>query len=93
MHLGVLAVDLYLADAQSLKDRRRVLKSLITRLRQRYNVSVAEIGKSDLWQRAEIGIAAISNSRAHADEMLLEVLRFIEAQSLLTVVDYSLEHR
>lgn len=93
MHVGVLTVDLHLGEAQSLKDRRRILKSLVTRLRQRYNVSTAEIGEAGLWQRAEIGVAVISNSHAHAEEMLFKVIRFIEAQSMLTIVDHYLECR
>lgn len=76
-----------------MKDRRRILKSLLSRLRQRYNVSAAEVGAPNLWQRAEIGMAVVSNSHAHANEVLFELMRFIEAQGAVTVTDHFMECR
>lgn len=93
MFVGVLTVDLYLEEARSLKDRRRILKSILTRLRQRYNVSAAEIGSPDRWQRAQLGMAVVSNSHTHAREVLDELMRFIEAQGTATILNHFLECR
>lgn len=87
----MLTIDLHLGEAQSLKDRRRILKSLLTRLGNRYNVSVAESGNGELWQRAEIGVAVVSNSTPHVHKMLSEVMRFIESQGTVTVISSRME--
>ena len=61
IHIALLTLDLFIPEAQSLKDKRRVLKSLKDRLRQNYNVSVAEVGALDKWQRAVLALTAVSN--------------------------------
>jgi uncharacterized protein YlxP (DUF503 family) len=87
----LLTIDLHFSEARSLKDRRRILKSLLARLGNRYNVSVAESGESEMWQRAEIGVAVISNSTPHVHEMLSEVMRFVESQPAVTVISSHME--
>jgi len=80
MNIGVCKLELRLPENQSLKGKRRVVKSIITRLRNEYNVSVAEIDNQGLWQLATLGITCVSNHRRHADETLSNVVRFV-AQS------------
>ena len=80
MNIGVCKLELRLPENQSLKGKRRVIKSIITRLRNEYNVSVAEIDNQGLWQLATLGITCVSNHRRHADETLSNVVRFV-AQS------------
>jgi uncharacterized protein YlxP (DUF503 family) len=70
MPVGVLVVEVHLPYAESLKDRRMVVQGLKDRLRRKFNVSVAEIGDSELWQRATVGIAAISGDREYLNGLL-----------------------
>jgi len=78
MIVGVARVTLALPAAQSLKDKRSVVKSLLARLQNRFNVSAAEVAAQDTWGTAVIGITCTSTSAGHADEMLAGVLRFVE---------------
>jgi uncharacterized protein YlxP (DUF503 family) len=77
MHVGVCRIELRLPENQSLKGKRRVIKSIIARLQNKYHVSVAEVDNQDLWQLATLGIACVSNHRKHTDEVLSTVIRFI----------------
>jgi len=77
MHVGVCRIELRLPENQSLKGKRRVIKSIITRLQNKYNVSVAEVDNQDLWQLATLGIACVSNHRRHTDETLSTVVKFV----------------
>ncbi len=77
MNVGVCRIELRLPENQSLKGKRRVIKSIITRLQNNYNVSVAEIDNQNLWQLATLGVACVSNHRRHADETLANVVKFI----------------
>jgi uncharacterized protein YlxP (DUF503 family) len=92
MTVGVLLMQLRLPENQSLKGKRGVIKSLIARLQNRYNVSVAEVGENDRWQAAAIGVSCVSNSSAHAGEILNKVVGFVESERLdVEVVDYEIE--
>ena len=77
MNIGVCKLELRLPENQSLKGKRRVIKSIIARLQNEYNVSVAEVDNQDLWQLATLGIACVSNHRRHADEILSNVVKFV----------------
>jgi uncharacterized protein len=76
--VGVARITLELPAAQSLKEKRGVLKSLLARLQNRFNVSAAEVEAQDTWGIAVIGVACASTSARHADEMLAAVIRFVE---------------
>ena len=69
MVVGVCQVSLHLPEGQSLKAKRQVLSSLKTRLCNKFNVSVAEIGDQDLWQRSFLGIACIANEASHVNRV------------------------
>lgn len=89
MAVGTCRVTLRLPENHSLKGKRRVLKSLIARLHNKFNVSAAEIGRQDSWQMAAIGVACVSNDERHADSVLASVIEFIRAERLdAEVVDY-----
>lgn len=77
MNVGVCRIELRLPENQSLKGKRQVIKSIITRLQNKYNVSVAEVDNQDLWQLATLGITCVSNYRRHADETLSSVAKFV----------------
>jgi uncharacterized protein YlxP (DUF503 family) len=73
MVVAVLKVVLSIPHAASLKDKRRVLKSVKDKLRNRFNVSVAEIGDQDIWQTAQLGIAIVSNDSSYANGVISRV--------------------
>jgi len=77
MHVGVCRIELRLPENHSLKGKRQVIKSMIARLQNKFNVSVAEVDHQDLWQLATLGVACVSNHRRHADETLANVVKFI----------------
>lgn len=91
MAVGLLTLELHLAEAQSLKDKRQVLRSLKDRLRAHFNVAVAELDFEDTWQRSVIGVVTLSNEDRHVEETLQRVLA--EADNLLgpLVVNHSVE--
>jgi len=91
MPVGLLTLELHLAEAQSLKDKRQVLRSLKDRLRAHFNVAVAELDFEDTWQRSVIGVVTLSNEDRHVEETLQRVLA--EADNLLgpLVVNHSVE--
>lgn len=75
MPVAALTLELRIEHAQSLKDKRQVLRSLKDKLRSGFNVSVAEMEQTDLWQRATIGVAAISGSRDYLTGLMQQVER------------------
>jgi hypothetical protein len=77
MHVSVCQIELRLPENQSLKGKRQVIKSIITRLQNKFNVSVAEVDNQNLWQLATLGVACVSNHRRHADETLSNVIKFV----------------
>lgn len=92
MHVGVCRILLTLPENQSLKGKRQVVRSLTERIRQRFNVSVAEVEDNDLWQRATLGVSCVSNDPRHANEVLSQVVAFIEnSKDDLELADYQVE--
>jgi uncharacterized protein YlxP (DUF503 family) len=75
MPIALLTLELHIEAAQSLKDKRRVLRSLKDRLRSSFNVSVAELEPCSLWNRATVGVVAISDSRDYLDGLMKNVER------------------
>ena len=75
--VGLLSVEVFLPDAQSLKDKRMSVRRVKDRLKA-LGVGVAEVGHLDVWQRAALGVVAIGNRRAHVDEVLASALTLIE---------------
>ncbi len=81
MPVGLLTLELHIPDAQSLKDKRQVLRGLKDKLRRDFNVAVAELEHHDTWQRSVVGIVTISNEEKHLREVLQKVLE--EADRIL----------
>src|SRR5919199_5805037 len=82
LHVGVARLTLHLAENASLKGKRMVLKSVTQRVRNRFNVAVAEVDTQDAWQVATLGIVCVSDDRRHANAMLSKVIDFIESERL-----------
>ena len=89
MVVGVLRLTLYIHGAASLKDKRQVLRKVIDRLRARFNVSVAEVGDNDIWQRAVVGITAVSNDHSFVNEVLDKCTR--DAGNIAEIVNREME--
>lgn len=78
--------------SRSLKEKRQILRSVMTRMRQRFNVAVAEVDLNELWGSAAIGVVTVSNSAEYAHGLLEQVVRWLEGARLdLTVVGYEIE--
>ncbi len=89
MKVGICFMELLLFDANSLKDKRRVMKSILERTRNRYNVSISEVGEQDNKKRAEIGMAAVCGDSTGTDRVLQKVFNFIDQDGRVEVVDYT----
>jgi uncharacterized protein YlxP (DUF503 family) len=92
MQVGLCRIRLRLAENESLKGKRQVVKSIIARVQNKFSVCIAEIGDNDAWQLASLGIACISNDGRHANEILSHVVGFIEESRFeVEVLDYEIE--
>jgi len=92
--IGSLTVSLHIPHSRSLKEKRTVVRSVTARLRQQFNVAVAEVDDQDTWQLATLGVVCVSADARHADEMCQKALRLIEAQgeALITRSRFELLH-
>ena len=89
MVVGVLRLTLYIHGASSLKDKRQVLRKVTDRLRSRFNVSVAEVGDNDVWQKAVIGICAVANDHSFVNEVLDKCVR--DAGQIAEIINREME--
>jgi uncharacterized protein YlxP (DUF503 family) len=89
--IGVLRITLFLSESGSLKGKRRILRSIKDRLRSQFNVSVAEVGYQDLWQKAELAVALAATDREFADRVLQTILGKVESWRLAEVIDVEVE--
>lgn len=91
MAVGVLRLNLYLPNVNSLKEKRSVVKRFLSQIRKEFNVAAAETDHNDKWRHCIIEVAAVSNSRTHLEKILRNVLEFTEQTLLHEVADYALE--
>jgi uncharacterized protein len=91
MVVGVMRLTLFLPENHSLKGKRQILRAIKARVRNKFNVSIAESGDNELWQRAELGICQVGNDRAFVDAALREVVNFIESMALAPLGEEQLE--
>ncbi len=91
MHIGLLKVELHLPGPQSLKEKRKITRSLTAKLRARHNISLAEVGYQDKWQRCLLAVACVANGSDLAHAQLGRVLGDIEREGDVLLTDYSLE--
>src|SRR5205085_10097449 len=78
-------------SARSLKDKRHALKRIVDRVRARYNVSIAEVGDNDIWQRAVVGVTAVANDHSFVNEVLDKVVRDVEMLGVADLVSREME--
>lgn len=92
MVIGVCTIELQVPDSGSLKDKRRIIKSAIARVRNEFNVSVAEVGRQNSWQLSTIAIACVSSDAAYAQGLLERVVSRIEdGRQGLVLLSYETE--
>lgn len=85
-------VEIHLPDVGSLKGKRHALKGLKEKLRQRFQISVAEVDHQDVWQRATLALACVSGDSRHANEVISKAMDFLEDNVDGYVTDVHLEH-
>ena len=88
MIIGVLSVEVMIGEARSLKDKRRVLQSLKQRLRNRFNVSVAEVAYEDTWQRAVLGVAPVCNETRVVESQLDQIVDVVRGMPQVSLLQY-----
>ncbi len=91
MVVGTLKIEFRLSDNRSLKGKRKVVRSMMGKVKSKFNVSIAEVGSNDKWQKIELGISAVGNDRRHIDSSLNHVLGFLDALYLAQIVDSEME--
>ena len=92
MTVGLLRVWLRLPENHSLKGKRQVVKSLLARVHNKFNVAAAEIDENDRWQMAALGITCVSNDERHAHQVMSSVVAFIQSERPdAELVDYRTE--
>jgi uncharacterized protein YlxP (DUF503 family) len=92
MVIVAATIDLYLPGVSSLKEKRAILKSLIARLHNTFNVAVAEVDLHDVWQSAALGVAIVSTAAPHAESVLENILHWIEHNRPdVNIEDHTLE--
>lgn len=93
MIIGTLRVRLDLPGPQSLKDKRRIVQSLLRRLHNEFRVATAEVDDQNAPGQATLGIACVTNDGRHADRVLAQVVRYIEREREAVLADYEVEIR
>jgi hypothetical protein len=91
MIVGLCTIELYLPDGHSLKAKRQILLSLKDRLRDKFNVSVAEVGEQDLWQKAVLGIACVANEGGYVNQVLDQAVNLVRSMPAVELVQFRIE--
>ena len=91
MFLGVLQVHLLIPESNSLKAKRKVIRSIIGKVGNKFNVSIAEVGDNDKWGRSQIGLAFVGNDHSFINSSMDKVINYIESMALAEVIDHYME--
>ncbi len=86
-----MSIELFIHENDSLKGKRSIVKSIIGKVKSRFNVAIAEVEYNDKWQRIGLGISAVGNDRGYIDSVLATVLTFIESLYLAEIIDSRIE--
>jgi uncharacterized protein YlxP (DUF503 family) len=88
MVVGIVRIELHIPAAQSLKDKRQVVRGLKDRIHERVKAAVAEVDHQDLWQRAALGVAVVAADGGHVHELLQSVRRLVEQTYAAELTDW-----
>lgn len=91
MHIGACIIDLAIYGSQSLKDKRRVMKSVKDQVRNKFNVSIAEIDNLNLYQLGTVGIVCISNSNKQVNSVLSKIVDFVDKMRKAEIEHYEIQ--
>lgn len=91
MVVGVCQLALRFHDCRSLKEKRQILKSVIGKVKNRFNISIAEVGGHTFWQKADVGIAVIGTDNAFVNSVIDKVLDYIDGLHLAEIIDHDVE--
>lgn len=91
-HLGVLNVAVHIPSAQSLKEKRMILKSLKERLKHRFNASICEVEGQDTWQSATLAVAIVNNDKKYIDSCFQKILSFIDGSGNLNICEQQINY-
>lgn len=91
MLIGACTLKLNIFESDSLKDKRHVIKSIIGKLQSRFNISIAEVDLNDHWQSAVIGFACVTNDSQHANQIISNVIKFVDGDGRVEIIDYNIE--
>lgn len=91
MIIGICQIDILIFEANSLKEKRHVLKSIIERLKSRFNISVSEVDYHELWNRASVGISVVSNEKIYCEMVIDKVIKFIDNDERVEIVSSNKE--
>jgi uncharacterized protein len=91
MIIAAAVITLMIPENDSLKGKRRVIKSLIEKVRHKFEAAVAEVGDNDLWQKARIGVALVGNDSQLLSTRLQNIMTFMENQHLAEIIDSQVE--
>ncbi|UCE71559.1 MAG: DUF503 domain-containing protein [Nitrospiraceae bacterium] len=91
MIVGLLTLDLHIPEANSLKSKRMVIKSLIDRIKKKFNVSVAEVDANNLWQRSVIGIALVANETQIINKVFEKIRNVVSITHTVELIDSTME--
>jgi uncharacterized protein len=92
MVVGVLRIELFIPMSDSLKTKRFAIRSIKERLKSRFNVSVAEVDNGDKWQRASLGVVAVSNESRHIESVMGNVMNLVYGDRRVEVIDSTLTY-
>jgi uncharacterized protein len=88
MVIGLLTVELYLPAVHSLKSKRQIIKSIVARVRNKFNVSISETGNNEIWQRASLSCCIVTNDSHFASQVLEKVMAHIEGNLDGEILEY-----
>ncbi len=91
MIVGVCHLDVIIPANRSLKGKRQVIKKIIDRVKNRFNISIAEVGDNELWQRSQLGMSLVGNDRKFVNSYLDRVVNFIDAMNIVNIAHSELE--
>jgi uncharacterized protein YlxP (DUF503 family) len=91
MIVGICHLDVIIPENRSLKGKRQVIKRIIDRVKNRFNISIAEVGDNELWQRSQLGMSLVGNDRQFVNSSLDRVVNFIEAMNIVDIAHSELE--
>ena len=91
MVVGTLKLSLYIHNNQSLKEKRKTVKSIVAKVQKRFNVSISEVGSNDKWQMVQLGISTVGNDRRFVNSALDNILSYLDSLYLGDIIDSNIE--